>query len=122
MNKQFLKDSFGWGFLLWLIGYVMGIVLFAFVPQNIMGWIISPIATLITLWVLFKKIKGNTWPYYLGLAIIWTAVAVIFDYLFIVKAFSSIGYYKLDIYVYYALMLILPLVAGLIKRVKFKNI
>ncbi len=26
-NKQMLKDSLGWGFILWIIGYVLGIIL-----------------------------------------------------------------------------------------------
>jgi hypothetical protein len=31
MNRQFLKDAVGWGFVLWLIGSALGIVLFALV-------------------------------------------------------------------------------------------
>ena len=27
MNKPFLIDALGWGFILWLIGYVLGIEL-----------------------------------------------------------------------------------------------
>ena len=42
MNKQ-LKETLGWGVVLWLIGYILGIVLFAFVPSTILGWIIMPV-------------------------------------------------------------------------------
>jgi len=28
MSKQLLKDSLGWGLILWFIGYIMGIVFF----------------------------------------------------------------------------------------------
>ena len=115
MNKQTLKDSFGWGFLLWFIGYVLGIVLFMMVPPNMIGWVLSPIATLFTLWVLFKKIKRDQFKYYVMLGIVWTIIAVVFDYVFIVTLFKSTTYYKLDVYVYYALMLLLPMFVGLRK-------
>lgn len=54
MTKQFYKDAFGWGFVLWLIGYGLGIILFAFVSPDLIGWIIMPIGIIITLWVLFS--------------------------------------------------------------------
>ena len=47
MTKNFLKDSLGWGFVLWLIGYVLGVVLFAIVPPSMIGWVIMPIAFLV---------------------------------------------------------------------------
>ena len=102
-NKQLLKDLLGWGFILWLIGYVLGIILFFMLPASIMGWVIMPIGILITVWVLLKKVKDDTFRYYLILAVAWTAIAVVFDYLFIVKALNPAGgYYKLDVYLYYA--------------------
>ena len=55
MNKQLLKDGLGWGFLLWLIGYILGIVFFMFVPPTMIGFVVMPIGIVITLWVLFKK-------------------------------------------------------------------
>lgn len=113
MNKQFLKDAVGWGFVLWLIGYALGMVLFALVPANLIGWIIMPIGTVIALWIAFKKVKGDTLRYYCLLALVWMLIAVLGDYLFIVKAFKPAdGYYKLDVYLYYALTLAIPLFAG----------
>jgi hypothetical protein len=113
MNKQFLKDAVGWGLVLWLIGYALGMMLFAFVPASLIGWIIMPIGTAIALWVAFKKVKGDTLRYYWLLALIWTSIAVLGDYLFIVKAFTPAdGYYKLDVYLYYALTAAIPLLAG----------
>lgn len=121
MTKQFYKDAFGWGFILWLIGYALSIMLFAFVPPSMLGWIIMPIGIIITLWVLFKKIKADSFQYYALLAVVWVLIAVVFDYLFIVKAFKPAdGYYKLDIYLYYALTLLLPLIVGW-RRNKFIN-
>jgi hypothetical protein len=110
-KKQFYKDAFGWGFVLWLIGYLLGMILFFVVPVDMLGWVILPIGTVITLWVLFKRIKEDSSNYYLFLAIAWTLMAIVFDYLFIVKALNADGYYKLDVYLYYTLTFILPLAA-----------
>ena len=113
MNKQFLKDGLGWGFALWVIGYALSMMLFAFVPASLLGWIIMPIGTAITLWIVFKKVKGDTLRYFGFVALAWTLIAVVGDYLFIVKAFKpEDGYYKLDIYVYYSLTMAIPLFAG----------
>ncbi len=112
MKKQFYMDVFVWGFVLWLIGYLLGMILFFVVPQDMIGWVILPIGIIITLWVLLKKIKGDSFNYYLYMAIAWTLIAIVFDYLFIVKALKPAdGYYKLDVYLYYALTFILPLAA-----------
>ena len=117
MNKQLLKDTLGWGFALWLIGYALGMILFLIVPPSIIGWIVMPIGIVITLWVLLKKVKGDSFKYYLTLAIVWTVIAVVFDYLFIVKAFKPVdGYYKPDVYLYYALTFIIPLIIGWRKK------
>jgi hypothetical protein len=113
LNRQFLKDTFGWGFVLWLIGYALGIVLFALVPASLIGWIITPVGITITLWVAFGKVRGNTLPYYGFVALVWLLIAVVGDYLFIVKAFKPAdGYYKPDVYLYYALTVGIPLFAG----------
>jgi hypothetical protein len=113
MSRQFLKDALVWGFALWLIGYALGMVLFAFVAVNLIGWIILPIGTAITLWVAFRKVKGDTLQYFCLVALVWALIAVVGDYLFIVIALKPAdGYYKLDVYVYYALTLAIPLFAG----------
>lgn len=118
-GKQLLKDALGWGFLLWLVGYLLGIGLFMVVPPSILGWIIMPIGIVITLWVLFKKVKGKSLGYYLTLAVVWTLIAIVFDYFFLVKLFKPAdGYYKLDVYLYYAMTFILPLFAGWRKKTK----
>ena len=112
MNKQLAKDSLGWGFVLWLIGYILGFVLFFALPVALIGWVILPIGVIITFWVLLKKVKSQNFWYYLILAVVWTVIAVVFDYVFIVKALRPAdGYYKLDVYVYYALTFTLPLIA-----------
>lgn len=113
MSKQFIKDAFAWGFGLWLVGYVLGIALFAFVSPAILGWVIMPVGILITLWVLFRKVADESFRYTVPLAIVWTLIAVVFDYFFLVKVFKPVdGYYKLDVYLYYAFTFVLPLIVG----------
>lgn len=112
MNKQLVKDSFGWGIILWLVGYILGIILFMVVPQSLIGWVIMPIGTALTLWVLFKRIKRKTLKYYILLGVIWTVIAILCDYMFLVKAFKADGYYKLTVYMYYFLTFTLPLLIG----------
>jgi hypothetical protein len=113
ITKELYKDALGWGFILWFIGYLLGIMLFTVVPISVIGWIIMPIGTIITIWVLLKKIKADSFQYYALLAIIWTIIAVVFDYFFLVKVFKPAdGYYKLDVYLYYTLTFVLPLIVG----------
>jgi len=110
MNTRLLKDSLGWGLILWLIGYILGFILFFVIDPSLMGWIIMPIGTILTLWVLLWKVKGETLGYYFILAVVWTVLAVGLDYLFVVKALKPAdGYYKPDVYVYYTLTFLLPL-------------
>jgi len=113
MSKKFATDAFGWGFVLWLIGYALGFVFFALVPASMIGWIIMPIGAVITLWVAFKKVTGDTLRYYFVVALCWTLIAMLGDYLCIVKALKPAdGYYKPDVYLYYTLTLAIPLFAG----------
>ncbi|MFA5954657.1 MAG: hypothetical protein WC817_03930 [Patescibacteria group bacterium] len=122
LGKQFLKDAFGWGFVLWLIGYILGMVLFSMVPPAMIGWYIMPVGTVITLWVLFKKVKGDSLKYYILLAVVWVLIAIVFDYFFLVKMLQPAdGYYKPDVYVYYALTFVLPSLVGWRKK-QFKKI
>lgn len=70
MRKQLLKDTLGWGVILWLIGYVLGMIFFPIMPASMIGWAIFPIGIVITLWVLFKKIKAESIQYFLAVAIV----------------------------------------------------
>lgn len=116
MNKKLTIDLLGWGFLLWLIGYGLGILFFTIVPPPLIGWFVTPIGVAITFFVLLKKIQSKSLNYYLLISIAWTLIAVIGDYLFIVKAFNpEDGYYKFDVYLYYSLTFILPLTVGWLK-------
>ena len=119
-KKKVFINSLAWGFMLWLIGYILGIVFFMIMPANMIGWAITPIATIITLWVLFKKIEREKFTDCIALGFVWTIMAVILDYIFIVKLFNSANYYKLDVYIYYFLAFAFPVIVGWYKM-KSKN-
>ncbi|MBS1494959.1 MAG: hypothetical protein JST55_15715 [Bacteroidetes bacterium] len=123
MDKELLQDSLGWGFILWLIGYVLGMTLFFVVPTYAIGWVIMPVALAITLWVLFKRVKADTIHHYIIIAFVWAFMAIVLDFLFIVKALNPPdGYYKTDVYIYYLLMFFLPLIVSTQKIKKHGNI
>src|SRR3989344_7614602 len=117
MNMQLLKDGLLWGFALWLIGYLLGFLFFAFVPVSLIGWFVMPIGIAVTVWVLMKYIKGTSLPYYVSLGAMWATIAVILDYFFLVQLLRPAdGYYKLDVYVYYLLTFALPLIMYWFKK------
>lgn len=121
--KRFFIDAFLWGSILWIIGYLLGIMFFSFVKPPLLGWIIMPIGIVITLWILFKKVKKRSVTYYFFVALSWTVIAVVCDYFLLVKVFKpSDGYYKLDVYLYYILTFTLPLFAGWVQRKKTTNL
>lgn len=118
-TKQIIRDGIGWGAGLWLIGYILGIILFMMVPPALLGWIITPIGTAITLWVLTKKISSNNFFHYAAIAVLWTILAVVLDYFLLVRIFKPAdGYYKLDVYIYYTLTFLLPVMVGWRKTTK----
>jgi len=121
INSKTLRNNLFWGFILWLIGWILGIVFFMTPLKDIMGWVITPIGIVITLWVLFKKINREKFSDYFNIALIWTAIAIILDYFFNVLLFNiGLSYYKLDIFVYYAVTFVLPLLVGAYKMRKTK--
>jgi len=81
------------------------------------GWVIMPIGIIVTLLILWKVVKLEKFSDYIWLGIIWALIAVVLDYLLLVKLFNPAGgYYKLDVYLYYGLTLVLPIIIGLYKR------
>ncbi len=113
MNARFIKDAFGWGFFLWLFGYILGIILFSIIPPAYIGWVIMPLGIVFTTWVLWYEVKGETYGYFVKVALVWTSIALLCDYLLLVQLFKPLdGYYKLDVYLYYILTFLLPLIIG----------
>jgi hypothetical protein len=112
-NAQRLKNTMLWGFALWLIGYLAGIILFFVVPKDYIGWVITPLAIVLTIWVVMKKIKRPKLMCYFGLGLIWTIMAVALDFIFIVLLLhTGKTYYKPDVFLYYILTFSLPLIIG----------
>ena len=37
-QRKLFLNTLGWGFALWLFGYVLGMLFFAFVPKEFIGW------------------------------------------------------------------------------------
>jgi hypothetical protein len=118
MNLKFLiRDVLGWGLLLWLVGYLLGFLFFAFVPVALIGWCVMPFGIALTCLVLWRSVRVRDWPAALLLGIGWSAIAVVCDHVFIVKLLAPPdGYYKFDVYLYYLLMLVLPLGAAGLRR------
>ena len=108
-----------WGILLWLFGYLLGFILFFIVPPSILGWLIMPFGLLATFYVCLKKTELQSLNNSIFTGLVWLIIAILFDYLFIVKLLSpSDGYYKLDVYIYYASTLFVPIIAFLWKGKK----
>jgi len=110
------KDTAGLGILLWLIGYIASLLLFMSPLAGIMGWILIAVFTPVSVLIVWRWFTGRDLPlaYYAGLGIAWTAIAVVFDYLFIVLLFSA-TYYGPDVFVYYAITFLIPVCIGLWK-------
>lgn len=111
-TKQFLHSGLKWGLILWFVGYVLGVVFFMVIPVWLIGWIITPIGVVVTFWVLLKKVPGVSMQDYALIGLTWLIIAVICDYIFLVQVLHVTGYYKLDVYLYYALTFVLPLLVG----------
>jgi hypothetical protein len=115
-TQQILKDTAGFGILFWLVGYLAGMVLFFTPFKDNMGWIIFAIFTPFTIlvtWWWFRNRGYLSREYYAGVGVAWALIAVVLDYLFIVVLFSSAAYYSLHIYLYYALMFLIPAGVGM---------
>jgi hypothetical protein len=112
--QLFLKDTAGLGTLLWLIGYLASMVLFFSPFSYSLGWIILAIFTPFTVWVAWWWFRQRHLPlqYYAEVGVAWALIAIVLDYLFIVLLFRA-SYYAPDVFLYYALMFLIPVGVGL---------
>jgi hypothetical protein len=110
-----LIDTLGLGFVIWLIGYIASIILWPFISHDILGWVLFVIFIPLTVYLPYRRFRKREEAagYYFLVALVWLLIAVVFDYLFIIKLFNPSGYYKLDVFVYYAVTFLMPLVIGL---------
>lgn len=109
MNDFVVRKVAGWGLALWLFGYVLGFMLYALVPADQIGWWITPVGLAATVYVLATRAAPGTGREAWLLGVGWCLIAIVCDYLFLVKLLSPAdGYYKLDVYIYYLSTLLLP--------------
>jgi hypothetical protein len=117
MNNFIIRDVLGWGVLLWLAGYLLGFVFYAFVPPAFIGWFVMPLGIGLTCLVLWKWVRVDTIRDSLLLGIGWSAIAIVCDYFFLVKLLNPPdGYYKLDVYLYYLITCALPVAFARLRR------
>ncbi|MEI6841243.1 MAG: hypothetical protein WCK53_08250 [Methanomicrobiales archaeon] len=112
--KEWIKGTIVLGILLWLFGYLISIALFFSPVAGIMGWIITAIFTPVTVvvtWWWFRT-RNLALTDYVLVGVLWTIIAVVFDYLFIVQLLRA-SYYGPDIFVYYILTFLIPIGVGL---------
>ncbi len=111
MSKSLLREGVLWGALLWLFGYVLSFALYAVAPINLLGWVVMPFALARTVWVAGTRVRGTAVVHYVLVGAIWTILAVVLDYILLVKLLHPAdGYYKFD--VYYTCCLLVPVIAG----------
>jgi hypothetical protein len=120
MSSFIKRDVLGWGFLLWLAGYLLGFVFYALVPPALIGWFVMPIGIGLTCIVLWKWCRVESISKSILLGIGWSAIAIVCDYFLIVKLLSPPdGYYKFDVCLYYLITLVLPVAATRLRRGTF---
>ena len=112
--KTMLVDAPLLGFLVWLMGYLAGIALYFVFRPDVLGWVLfvifTPIVAFLCYWRFRKRKEAIT--YYVFVAAVWLIVAVVFDYVFLVRLLNPPVYYKLDVYVYYASTFLIPFLVG----------
>lgn len=109
MDRTVLRDVALWGALLWLFGYVLGLVFYGLAPPSQLGWFIMPFGIAATCLVLWRWACPTSWAAALTLGVGWSLIAIVLDYFGIVKLLAPPdGYYKLDVYLYYLFTLVLP--------------
>jgi len=99
MNPFLARDVIGWRFILWLVGYVLGFVFYALMAPALIGWYVMPVGIAVTCLVLWRWVRVVPLRDAALLGIGWSTIAIICDYLFIVKVLNPPdGYYKPDVY------------------------
>jgi hypothetical protein len=116
-DTSLTKDITLWGLALWLAGYLLGFIFYALVPTSAIGWCVMPFGILMTCWVLRTRIGAQPIGYAALLGLGWALIAIAGDYLFLVKLLDPPdGYYKLDVFLYYAVTFLLPIGASLLEQ------
>jgi hypothetical protein len=114
--EQVLRDTLGMGALLWLAGYLASMAVYFSLPDYaVWGRVVLvlyvPLALGITAW--YFAGRELSLRYYAAVGIAWSITAIVLDYPFIVLRFGAFQYYTPDVYLYYALMFLIPLATGM---------
>ncbi len=118
MNKKHIIDTLGYGLMYWMIGFILGMIFLIFVPIRYVGWPILAIMFPLMIFLTMVRFEARTKPiyYYFVTGFVWLGVIALLDYLIVMKGFGNMQYYDFDLYLTYALILIIPITYGLIKK------
>lgn len=117
-RREQVIDTLGLGFCLWFIGYIASIVLYFIVPSVVIGWILFVIFTPVLIVITLARFRKRVLPfrYYAIVAVTWTGIAIVADFLFIVLLFNPGNYYHPSVMVYYLETFLVPFVTGILYR------
>ena len=119
-KRKILTDTVLAGILVWAIGYPIGFYLITIPgypgimmePAILAGMSALIIAVLAGITYLrFHNRPLQAWRYSLVVGLSWLAVTAIFDFIFIILMFNSHVYYQPHILIFYALTLVVPVLA-----------
>jgi len=119
--EQLLRDTLGMGFLLWLAGYLASMAVY-FSPLSYAVWgrvvlaVYIPLAAYAAWW--YFTGRDLSLLYYAGVGFAWSVIAIVLDYPFIVLRFGAWEYYTPDVYLYYAVMFLIPVCTGICRNRK----
>jgi hypothetical protein len=113
--EQLLRDTVYTGTALWLAGYLASMaVYFSGFNYAIWGKVVLlhyiPCAFIFAFW--YFAGRDLTPAYSAGIGVAWSLIAIALDFPFIVLRFGAYQYYTPDVFVYYAAMFLIPVVAG----------
>lgn len=119
MKKYALVDTLIYGLVIWLVGFVLGMVLFPFVEISVMGWILMPVTLIVALLLslrIRRKRSAGAVSYFIGVGLSWVALSLILDYAILVKGYDAENFYDVDIIIYYVGVLLIPILASLVPK------
>ncbi len=117
-RKEQLLDTLGLGFFFWFLGYIASIILYFIVPSTMIGWILFVLFTPVFIAVTLVRFRKRSLPfrYFVMVSVIWTGIAIVLDFLFIVKLFNPENYYHLSVLLYYLETFLVPVATGILYR------
>jgi hypothetical protein len=114
--EQILRDTAYTGILLWAAGYLASMaVYFSGLNYGLWGKVVLllyiPCAAFFAFW--YFNGRDLSFRYYAGVGVAWSLIATALDFPFIVLRFDAWHYYGVDVYLYYAVMLLIPIGVGM---------